>query len=139
MLNKGGGLKMKKLLLIILLTLISTGAMAEWNLADYTDEVTFYFETTSIRKKADIATLWVLSDYKKPVKISNNPYLSDKSKVSYDCENESRKFLSIIQYEENMGKGKVVRDFDYSDTHTYSAVPPGSVDATLMKIACGMK
>lgn len=128
---------MKKLLLAILLTIISTSAMAEWTLIDISDIAVFYHDTKSVKKDGSKTTIWELFDYKSPDKSQGFTSLSQKAKYVYDCKNESKKILYSISYEGNMGEGKVVKTFNWSNGDSIdTAIAPDTIGETLMKAAC---
>ena len=128
---------MKKLLLAMLLTMVGTSAMAEWQLVDFSNDGINYFENKSIRKNGSEATMWDLIDYVKPATEAGLTFTSKKSKYVYNCKNESRKILSIALFDGNMGRGKVVYTYDWAKGEsTYSAIAPDTIGETLMKAAC---
>ena len=96
---------MRKLILAILLIVISTSAMAEWELIDGGKVFDTYFDATSIKKDGSKAKMWVIWDYKTPQKDLNQPYLSVLDKSVYDCKNETNKTLTRVFYTNNMRQG----------------------------------
>ena len=129
---------MKKLILAVLLIVTSTSAMAEWKLINYSDEISLYVDSTSIRKDGTKAKMWYLQDFKTPQKDMGKPYLSKIIKSVNDCKNETDKTLAIVFYQGNMQQGKITLQLDYADGESIErAIVPGSIGEILWKIACG--
>jgi len=128
---------MYKLILAILLTVISTSAMAEWQLVTSADGIKKYVDFKSIKKNGSKVTMWTMTDYEASRLFSNKPYLSSKDKFSFDCKNESQAIVSTAIYEGNMGIGQVVQTLEWSDSEKqYTAIPPDTMGEKLLKVAC---
>lgn len=131
---------MKKLLLIILLAVFSTGAMAEWTMVGTSGNgaETLYVDKSTITKKGNIAKMWVMLGYEIAQSDEAGSYLSDVSLVECDCVNQMNNILQITLYSENMMKGNVVKSEDYNKKN-WSYSPPRTINERLWKIACGKK
>jgi hypothetical protein len=132
---------MKKLLLAILLTIISTSAMAEWTLINFSDSSYVYADAKSKRKVGNKVKMWTLFDFKVPKSFSNNEsYLSFVSFVEYDCVNVTKKYLASNFYSENMQKGQLIRGATYPDNETTNdPIVPNTLDESAWEKACGKK
>lgn len=134
---------MKKLLLVILLTAISTHAMAGWTLvAKSTDDSpNFYFiDKRTIKREGSKVSAWTLTNYATPQDFSGRFYLSIKAKSFYDCKDETEKVLSMVWYEESDGNGKVIDSFHPKANEVETRViVPDTIGDMLMKAACGKK
>jgi hypothetical protein len=126
-------------LLITLLVLSSGPAYAEWVLVHKgKDGMTVYVNPDTIRRKVEMATMWVLFDYKTAeTTVDNQSYLSTKGKDEYDCDGERGRTLTFTDFSDHMGNGKVV----YSDSSEgkWQPVQPNSIGQTLWKVACSKK
>jgi hypothetical protein len=108
---------MKKLLLIILLTAISTSAMAEWSYIMSDDSNDYYFDRESIHKKGNIVSMWGLRDLKTPEKnvlTDFKMYSSLKTGWQYDCMQRKTNISSLTFYSENMGAGMIIFSHRYN-------------------------
>jgi hypothetical protein len=79
---------MKKLLLTTLLTIFSTGAMAEWTLIDGVDgnfESDMYYDKASINRSSNIARIVTLNDFKSLQDQNFGKFLSLIEHAEYDC------------------------------------------------------
>ena len=116
----------------------STSALAEWKLiGGDTESIFCYIEPTSIKKEGSKATVWMLNNYVSPQTDfdDNNPYLSSKLKVKYDCKKETMKYLNILYFKEKMGDGKMINMMN-SESREFP-IPPNSIAETLFKSVCG--
>jgi hypothetical protein len=112
--------------------------MAEWKLIAENDDTSTFLETTSIKKQRNKVLVWELINYATPqanVEGLNKSYLSSKNKVLYDCENENLKYLVIIDYSQQMGKGNVV--FTTMTASREFQIAPQTISEAAMKAACG--
>ena len=129
---------MKKLILAILLTVISTSAMAEWTLVGSGNGYDAYVNLSTIRRIGNKVKVWTLTDYKKIQKeIDEQAYLSSSIQQGLDCEAETHSFLYIMRYSDNMGGGKVISSEGMSGMDY--PIPPDSIGEALWKIACSNK
>lgn len=128
---------MKKLLLTILLTLISTSAMAEMTAIDNNDTYTLYADKASISRKGNIARMWEMRDFKSTQNNGEGAYLSSTVYQEYDCANKMINMLALTNYSENMRKGIVVETYKIDKYWDYIA--PGTMHESSWKTACGKK
>jgi hypothetical protein len=121
----------KKLLAIVVLGLLWSGnAYAEWTFAFSTGNVytsDFYYDKkTKVKKVGGNTFFWLLQDITNPT--SDTIKKGQKSKAHHtevDCRLKRFRWIQIIIYSEQMGKGKVMNSFSYNDDD-WSSVPPGS-------------
>jgi hypothetical protein len=129
---------MSKLILMILLVVASSSAMAEWFIARESDDrsATIYIDPASIAWSDNKAKLWRLDDFKTAQTTADGTYLSLKSQSEYYCKEDEGKIrlLSSSEYSENMASGKIIHSED--SPGNWSSVSPGSLDETLWKLAC---
>lgn len=133
---------MKKL--ILLLTLISTSAMAEWTaitISDSDNPDIYYIDKQTIKKEGGKATSWMMVNYAEPREFSSGQfYLSAKNKILYDCKNDIHKLLSTVLYEKSYGGGKVINMFNQpANVAEDLSIVPDSIGDKLMKAACMKK
>ena len=130
---------MRRLTLLLLL-LISTTVLAEWTeFGGNTDfDLTSYIDFETIKRKDNKVWMWSLFDYKTVQKFKNYRYLSQVSRMEYDCEEETKRILDFYWYSENMRSGEVV----YSETSIESeeeSIIPVSLDKDIFEIVCNKK
>lgn len=125
---------MRKVILIMLLTAVSSSAMAEWVAVGSNKYTTIYVDATTIKKVGNMATMWHLTDYTIANQDMGEAYKSTKDQFEYDCKEAKTRRRAASQHSDNMGKGKVV----YSDTYTsrWKSIPPDSGEEILLKFAC---
>jgi hypothetical protein len=131
---------MSKILLMILLIVISDGAIAvNWLQIADNDHLTVFFDTESSRVKGSHIKMWTLINYKtiKTYKPIGKEYLSLKTQDEYDCEEERSRTLYSVWYSEHFGKGEVV--YSSLSQQEWQPVIPGSFGETGLKIACLFK
>jgi hypothetical protein len=130
---------MRRLTLLLLL-LISTTVLAEWTeFGGNTDfDLTSYIDFETIKRKDNKVWMWSLFDYKTVQKFKNYRYLSQVSRMEYDCEEETKRILDFYWYSENMRSGEVV----YSETSIESeeeSIIPVSLAKDIFEIVCNKK
>ena len=137
---------MKKLLLILMLAVVSSSAMAEWTKvvdaiattegSNYGTHYTVYSDVSSIRKSGNSVILWELYDYQTTQNEKNiKPYLSQEVRTEYDCPEERSRELYIAVFAKNMGEGK--RLLTISNTTNWRALEPDTIGPILLQFACG--
>ena len=129
---------MKKLLLTLALTFVSTSTLAEWTRVGESDKkggYTAYADLASARKVGDKAKMWALFDYKIVQKVSGVEFLSEKIRREYDCKEKQMRVLAYSLFGWNMESGELIRS--YSQPQKWEAVQPGSIDEMEWKVACG--
>ncbi|MCR4303863.1 MAG: sel1 repeat family protein [Gallionella sp.] len=128
---------MRKAILVILLSVVSSSAAADWVKVSSTEDATFYANPATIRKVGNKVKMWGLIDLDTAQPNSNGKmYLSLMEQSEYDCKEEQVRSLAFTAYSEKMGGGKVVSVISRNDAN-WNPVPPGSNGVTIWKIACG--
>jgi hypothetical protein len=134
---------MRKIILMLLLAVVSSSAMAEWvydGESDWiyvgrTDESTVYFNSAKIRKTVNRTIMWELFDYDIPQK-NIAPHMSEMSQIEFDCKAELYRGLDVSYHSKPMGAGKAVY-IEKIDSMGWYRIPPDSIIATIFKQACG--
>jgi len=127
---------MHKAILMILLAVVSSSAIAEWIEIGATDNSTLYFDSNTIRKSGNKVKMWSLSDFNSVEEVSGDKFLSEMHQDEYDCKEEQTRLLYLTWHSENMGGGNVVYVENEPDKN-WSPIPPESANEILWKFACG--
>ena len=125
---------MKKLLLILILALVSTDAMAKWTAVVESESYTQYADFTTISKEGNVVKMWDLLDFKTVHDAAGYKHLSQQLQREYDCKKEQSRLLTFTLFSKNMGTGKVLRVFSTPDK--WEPVQLGSIGEVLWLIAC---
>lgn len=128
---------MRKAILILILTVVSSSAAAEWVKVTGDESSTLYSDPSTIRKKGNMVKMWSLINNKTALAISSGNYLSEKTQEEFDCKEELVRNLYHSFHSGNMGGGDEI--LPMSTGFNWSPVPPGSVTELLWKFACGKK
>jgi len=130
---------MHKAILMMLLAVVSTSAVAEWvHIVDNKATGTsYYINSDIIRKSSNKVKVWELIDLKKAVNSSEKKYISAKLHTEYDCKEEQTRILYSVLYAGNMGAGEIIRS--YYTSEKWSPIVPDSVGTPLLKYACWLK
>jgi len=125
---------MRKVILMMLLTVASNSAMAAWIDVGSNESTIIYVDPATVQRTGNMATMWHLTDFKTAQKDMGEKYLSTKDQNEYDCKEVKLRRRASSQHSDNMGEGKVV----YSDSFTtrWKPVPPDSGIEILWKFAC---
>ena len=130
---------LKKLLAYLSLTIICTGAQAEWSRVGAGDNYTTYVDTASLRKNNNIVKIWTLDDFKTAKSrltpgLDLKTYFSSTHLLEFDCKEEYFNILYSLLYEQPMAKGEII---DSDNVPSKSPVVPGSVGELIFGLACG--
>ncbi len=112
--------------------------MAEWTRVGEGDNgITMYANLATIRKRGDMAKMWILMDFKTVQQAeSGERYLSAENQREYNCSEEQSRRVTINWFSGNMTSGKL--GFNDSSLGQWTPVRPGSLDEVWFKVACGL-
>ncbi len=129
---------MHKTILMLLLAVVSSSAMAEWVVISDSDDlgITVYADPSSIRKSGNKVKMWILFDFSSVHEASGTKSLSSMVQDEFDCKEEQLKTLHFTWYSKNMGRGDVVYT-GKKYAKNWTPVYPDSSGKTLWKFACG--
>lgn len=129
---------MCKAILMMLLAVVSSNAMAEWVKVGGSDTLSIYADPTTIRKKSNIVKMWNMFDLKAEQTVTGGkPFLSVKGQEEYDCKEEQVRILYESNHSRNMGSGEQV--FSTANLGKWLPVPPDSGTKVLWNYACGKR
>lgn len=126
---------MHKVILMILLAVFSSSAMAKWEAVAKSDNNTIYVDYSSIRKAGNTAKMWFVFDFKTPQTYAVVTLLSTKEQDEFDCKEEKYRRIYLTGHAENMVSGMVV--YTEPDPGKWIPIAPDTVYVNLLKIACG--
>ncbi len=129
---------MRKAILMMLLAVASSSAVAAWVKVGGNDTAAFFADPATIRRAGDTVKMWHLYDYKTvraPEGIK--PYISIRVQSEFDCKGERARLLSGSFHSGNMAGGEIV--YKGSDPGSWAPVPPHTTNETLWKFACGKR
>jgi hypothetical protein len=126
---------MRKHLLILILTLFSTNATAEWqNIGDSGTE-TAYIDFANIKNAGhNKVYMWGLFDLKSPRTFGDMTYLSMKIRREYSCHDKKSRIIAMSAHAGHMGAGDLVYSSNTPDK--WAVIQPDSAEEALWDIAC---
>lgn len=131
---------MNRMILMLLLAVVSSNAMAEWvALGRSNDGDALYADPATIQKNDSKATMWSLLDLKTVETRFGNSYLSQKNQAEYDCKEEQFRILGSYFFTGHMADGNAVPAIPTPIPDKSAAIPTGSAVEVLWKFACGKK
>ena len=128
---------MKKVVVLLLL-MVSTTVLAEWNKVGQSANGVFYVDIQSIKKKGKKAKIWILSDYKSVHEYNGKRHLSSVERDEFDCSEDKFRVTDLSLYSENM-KGGFIVSSEYNLKESSISVEPLTINDDILKIACGKK
>ena len=147
---------MRKLILMLLLSLVSGSAMAEWvevtaiHSQESPEIQIAYTDPATIHKNGNMVNMRVLVDHQSGLTRGMENKLdkffsipkgeitkSWKVQDEFDCKDKKLRMLSYVAYSEHMGSGDIVPNSVIANQ--WEPVIPGSIGAALWKHACGLK
>jgi|TARA_B110000495_G_scaffold83662_1_gene71950 hypothetical protein len=123
-------------ILILLLTTISSHAVAEWiNISANSNVSTIYVDPATIQKSDARTKMWILFDYRKAIIESGDKIMSIKKREEYDCNKSQARLLYISKHSGRFTEGKAVyvNDIPYNE---WIPVIPSSISEDLWRYAC---
>ncbi len=130
---------MYKAILMMLLAVVSSSAMAEWVYVTATgtkaeaEAFTAYADPATIRKTGNRVKMWSLYDYKM---VQEPGVISAKQKNEYNCKKKQSRQLFLSAYSGHMTDGETVLIHNEPDDH-WKRAPLGSVLEAVLEFACG--
>lgn len=129
---------MRKVILMLLLAIVSSSAMADWVAVDHNKYATGYANPATIIKDGNIVKMWTLVDCKRmTLFIGGSPFMSIKSQEEFDCKEKKLRTIVYALHSVNMGEGEAI--FSDSNPGKWEPVLPDSKMEKFLKIACGEK
>jgi len=125
---------MHKAILMMLLTIVSSGAMAEWVKVDEDKLVTAYADPTTIRKSGDKVKMWALWDYSTAQEGDSKPYMSVRIQNEYNCKEETDRQIYATTFSGNMAGGNTI---GRQGGKKWVPIAPRTHGEALWKFACG--
>jgi hypothetical protein len=111
-------------------------AIADWKRVGGNATGTTYVDPTTLSKSESVVRMWILNDFKIPMKEENSkPYSSMKRHQEYDCKARRLRSLAITIHSGNMGQGSPI--FSGADDMQWVPVIAGSIREATWKYACG--
>ena len=123
---------MKQFFLSIALV-ISFPVLADWKYiaTENESESEFFLDFETLRKDGNLRRIWQLVNLKADDKYGSG---SMRSRMEFDCKNETIQGLSLIVFADKFANGKVIRQFDTATSK--SDVAPNTVGWTMLKEVC---
>ncbi len=125
---------MHKAILMILLAVVSSSAMAEWVKVSEDKLVTAYADPTTIRKLGDKVKMWALWDYSTAQEGDSKPYMSVRIQNEYNCKEETDRQIYATTFSGNMLEGNKI---DTQGGRDWEPIAPRTFGETHWKFACG--
>jgi len=125
---------MHKTILMMLLAVVSSSAMAKWVEVSEDKLVTAYADPTTIRKLGDKVKMWALWDYSTAQEGDSKPYMSVRIQNEYNCKEETDRQIYATTFSGNMAEGNTI---DMKGGKDWKPVAPRTHDEALWKFACG--
>jgi hypothetical protein len=136
MLRKIWGDAMRKLVLMMLLAVVSSNAMAEWISIGEGERRVSYIDLNTISKSGNLVKVWVMFDLKEAKSAEGIKFLSSANQIEVDCKEELIHMLAMTAYSKNMAQGIALKSI-YDVHDEWHPVPPNSGESNIWKIACG--
>jgi len=126
---------MHKAILMMLLAVVSSSAMAKWTAVNEDKESIQYVDLATIRKSGNKVKMWGLRDYKSVQEFAGDKFLSSKIQWEYECKEEQLRQLFFQPFSEYGGRGQPITW--HNKPGEWKPVMPQSIGENMWKIACG--
>ncbi len=125
-----------QIFILILLTVASGSAMAEWVPVGGNDRFILYSDPTTISKSGNMVKMLRLTDFMTVQGNTGEHYMSTKRQDEYDCVRERRRIIFVAAHSKKMGEGYVViRVINKLDD--WKPISLGSQGEAMWEFACG--
>lgn len=129
---------MTRVILLMLLAVASSSAMAEWVNLGENDVFTAYANTDLIHRSGDNVDMTIMFNYNVTYKVEDGkPFRSIKVQKAYDCKTKRYRQLAMVVFSEWMGGGQSI--YDDSNVREWSRIKPNSLEEMVFNYACGKK
>jgi hypothetical protein len=126
----------RKVVLMFALSLTCCSAIAEWTKVHEYTKANVYVNLATIQRDGSLVKMWSMSDYKsRQYTQFKESYRSTKSQAEYDCNESTRRIVSITLYSGKMSKGDVVYSNAYFDK-PWIPVALDSIEERELELAC---
>ena len=99
---------MQKTILMLLLAVVSSSAMAEWVYISQTEKeeplLATYADPDTIRKEGNTIKMWILHDFN-ALRLN---FISSRIKEEYACKEKKQRILFMAFYTGHMGGGETI-------------------------------
>ena len=123
--------------MLVGLLLLTEPVYAEWvEVASSNDGFMAYIYPDTVRVDGSLVRIWTMYDFREPRqdRLSSRKYLSTKMQEEFDCNEAQSRILGFTDYEENMGKGKIVGT--HAGSYSWSPIAPDTMGEVMWKVAC---
>lgn len=121
--------------LVLLTTVMSNSAMAEWVRVHGNDKVTVYADPSTMRNRLYIARIMTLFDFRSENVMSDgNQYMSVIRETEFNCRENLQRMISYSIYSGKMGKGRVLDNG--SEAQDWKPVSRASIALDMKNYAC---
>jgi hypothetical protein len=107
-------------------------AQAQWVLVGPAGETEFYIDRSSIARQSETLRVWEMMSL---AKADGEGTHSSRFLIEYDCKGRRSRGLEMMTYAKAMAKGDPIQKLG-PDPDGWEAVPPDSIYAERMKMAC---
>ena len=127
---------MHKVILMMLLAVVSSSAMAEWvKVGVSTDKnTTIYADPTTIRKNGDKVKMWALWDHLTAKVVNSKPHMSTRVQKEFNCKEETDRQIYATTFSGNMLEGNTIA---MQGGRNWEPIALRTFGETLWKFACG--
>lgn len=119
---------------LLLGLLISTPALANWELHASNESFDYYYKKESIKRNGNFIRVWTLQDIKNDKGRTQEGELSRRSYDEVDCKESRFRSLSLDLFSGQMAQGEIV--FAIKDADRWRFIPPDSAMEILEKLIC---
>jgi hypothetical protein len=131
---------MYKAILIMLLSIVSSSAKAEWVQIGGYGGVSIYTDPSNINSQGDIVRMWNVYNYHTAQHLTGGEmYLSIEQQEEFNCKGRQMRTLYYAYRSGNLGEGDPVYTKSLSNDVRWDPVEPDSAGDNLWKYACGKK
>jgi hypothetical protein len=131
----------KKFMVLLILAFLPIMAKAAWEFGMTTaDGDTIFFDEGRINRQGSIVSVWFMTNFAEPLRLSRGISKSSVDNTEYDCPNKARRIAYMSNFSSSNGQGELLQAFDRSELSAdWKQIPPNSTADVFLNYFCKSK
>ena len=132
-------MNIKPIFFTIAASAFSIPSFAEWEIIAWSNEVSSYIDTSTLRSKGSIRRIWNMDNISgEQQTIKGQKYSSVATLIEYDCKEDKYRSLQSTFYSGGLGTGSPVHTAQSSTEARWTYHAPGSIGARVAQAVCSL-
>ena len=131
----------KKIIIFLTLSFLPIMASATWEFGMTTASGdTIFFDQARIKRQGNQVSVWFMTNFAEPLRLSKGVSKSSIDSTEYDCANRTRRITYMSNFSSSNGQGELLQTFNRSELSTeWKQVPLNSTADLFSNYFCKLK